>query len=508
MSTNPMPYLQSARPLVPIVLLGFLFFHASDAAAAYPGKPYSATPAAIPGTVQAENFDTGGQNVAYYSPENTNLYGQYRPNAGVSLEVSTDSGGGFDVAATRSYEWINYTVNIASGGTYTISTRVASKGQGGTFHYKVDFVDATAEQTVPDTGGWQNWTTLATGIVLTAGTHVLQLHMDLVSSTTQNIGNFNWISVTAQTTSGSSSAAARQKVLSYLDGISGNHTLVGVEDKDAGNPTSDSDQVASIAGRKPSFWGGDFGFGSYAVGNRQTLINEAQTQWKAGAVVALMYHACAPTGNEYCTWDDIGGATPVHLTSAQWVQLTTPGTSLYNAWIGRLDTLAGYFQQLKNADVAVLFRPLHEMNQCVFWWACQAGPNGSARLYQITHDYLTNTKGLDNIIWVWNVQDFTTLTADIPKYDPGSAYYDIAALDIYNTGYTTNNYNAMIGVAGSKLIAVAECQFMPTSSLLSAQNRWAYVMLWPDFIADNTGNLPVLYGASNVITLDRMPGWN
>jgi len=306
---------------------------------------------------------------------------------------------------------------------------------------------------------------------------------------------------------GTPTSVKKQQLLNYLNGISGNHTLVGIENKDAGKPTSDTDRITAITGRVSSFWGNDFGFGSYAVNNRSTMIAEAKRQYNKGAVVSLMYHACAPTRDEYCSWDDVGGSHPDKLTDAQFTQLTTPGTSLYNAWTSRLDTLAGYLQDLKNSGVVVLFRPLHEMNQCVFWWSCHKGANGSAKLYQITHDYLANTKGLDNIVWVWNVQDFSNLSTEVDAYNPGSAYFDIASLDVYNTGYTQNNYNTMLRVSGGKPIAIAECQFMPTASLLASQNKWIYAMLWPDFIGENQSSIASLYGASNVLTLDEMPGW-
>ena len=302
--------------------------------------------------------------------------------------------------------------------------------------------------------------------------------------------------------------APQQIVLRFLYSISSHTTIMGMHNKDAGNPTDATDQVTAIAGRQPALWGGDFGFGDYTLANRQNMINEAVAQFNAGAVVALIYHACAPTGDESCTWDDIGGANPVHLTDDQWNQLITPGTDLYNNWISRLDTLSVYFQQLKDAGVAVLFRPFHEMNQCVFWWACRPGPKGSLRLYQITHDYLAIKKRMGNIIWVWNLQDFTTLSSDVNSYFPGNRYFDIAALDVYNTGYTQHNYDTMVGIAHGKPIAVAECQFLPSPSLLAQQNKWTYVMLWPDFIWENTSILPVLYNAPNALTLDQMPGWS
>src|SRR5262249_53218834 len=154
------------------------------------------TPWPVPGIVQAENFNTGGEGVGYYTDNNTNLGGQYRTSEGVSIEGTSDVGGGYDLGWITGDEWLNYTVQVAVSGTYTAQFRVANNGQGGTFHLNVDGADATAELTVPNTGGWQNWTTLSTNITLTAGQHVLQLHMDSVGSA-GTVGNFNWFSINA-----------------------------------------------------------------------------------------------------------------------------------------------------------------------------------------------------------------------------------------------------------------------------------------------------------------------
>ena len=308
----------------------------------------------------------------------------------------------------------------------------------------------------------------------------------------------------------SSTAAKRQRMLDFLRDISGQQTLVGVENKNTGSPTSDTNRINAITGKVGSFWGADFGFAG-AVGNRGNMVAEAKRQFAKGALVGLMYHACAPTQNEYCTWDDIGDKHPVHFTDDQFKELLTPGTGLNNAWLGRLDTLAGYFQQLKDAGVVVLFRPFHEMNMCKFWWSCHKGAFGSAALYRMTHDYLAKSKALDNIIWVWNVQDIKNplFTTDIDQYNPGSDYFDIASLDIYELGYVTNSYSTMLRVADGKPIAIGENQFATTVDLLRQQPKWVYQMLWPDFIDDqrNRATLPSLYNGPMVLTLEEMPGW-
>jgi len=299
---------------------------------------------------------------------------------------------------------------------------------------------------------------------------------------------------------------AKQRVLAYLASISGKRTVAGQHDKNNATPTDATDQVDAITGKMPALWSGDFLFGG-DVADRPTMIAEAQTQWTAGAIVHLMYHACAPTGDESCSWDDIGGATPASLTDAQWSDLVTDGGTLNAAWLARLDTLSVFFQQLKDAGIAPLFRPQHEMNQGVFWWGGRPGPQGTLRLYQITHDYLVQQKGFDNIIWVWDLQDFSSLATDVTDYDPGDAYYDIAALDVYDGPYDSSKYTTMTGVAGSKLVAIGECSTTPTADELLAQPLWTFFMLWPDFISDDQSALPALYSAPNVVTLDQMPGW-
>ncbi len=300
--------------------------------------------------------------------------------------------------------------------------------------------------------------------------------------------------------------ASKQKVLAYLASISGNKTVAGQHDKNDATPTDATDQVTAITGKAPALWSGDFLFGG-DVADRPTMIAAAQTQWASGAIVHLMYHACAPTGDESCSWDDIGGANPAQLTDAPWRDLVTPGGTLNQAWLARLDTLSVFFQQLMDAGVAPLFRPQHEMNQGVFWWGGRPGPGGTRKLYQITHDYLVQQKGFQNVIWVWDLQDFSTLGADVSDYDPGQAYYDIAALDVYDGPYDSTKYTTMTGAAGNKLLAIGECSTLPTAAELLAQPLWTFFMLWPDFISGNQGALPALYAAPNVVTLDQMPGW-
>jgi beta-glucanase (GH16 family) len=156
------------------------------------GTPFSGSAYAIPGKVETENYNNGGEGAAYHDSDATNNGGQYRPNDGVDIEATTDTGGGYDVGWTAAGEWTKYTVNVASSGSYAFDFRVASAQTGGAFHLEVDNVNVTGSLTVPNTGGWQTWTNVTkTGVSLSAGQHVFKLVTDAAG------GNYNWFNVTS-----------------------------------------------------------------------------------------------------------------------------------------------------------------------------------------------------------------------------------------------------------------------------------------------------------------------
>ena len=154
-------------------------------------RPYGGTPAPIPGTVQAENFDEGQAGLAYYDTTPGNYSGAYR-QTDVDLEATSDGGPGYGLARTRIGEWLQYTVDVATTGTYTLETRVAILGSGARFHIEVDEEDRTGSIAVPDTGGWQAWRTIVIPAVsLTAGQRRIRVVFDTATAG-GGVGNYNW----------------------------------------------------------------------------------------------------------------------------------------------------------------------------------------------------------------------------------------------------------------------------------------------------------------------------
>jgi hypothetical protein len=163
------------------------------ASASIDSTPYSGVAAALPGQVEAEHYDRGGQGVAYHDTTAGNSGGVYRSDH-VDLQTASDTGGGYKIKSAVAGEWLNYSVNVAAAGIYTLSVRVASGGAGGRFHLRADGVDKTGSLTVPDTGGWQSWRTVTASVTLAAGLQVLRLVFE-TNGAAGLTGNFNWIAV-------------------------------------------------------------------------------------------------------------------------------------------------------------------------------------------------------------------------------------------------------------------------------------------------------------------------
>jgi hypothetical protein len=149
--------------------------------AGYAGTPYTGTAIAVPGTFEAENFDRGGNNVAYRDLSAGNSGGQYRTADSVDIIASSDSaGGGYAVNYFQTGEWLAYTINVAADGDYEIAIRAANKNSTGAgFHAEIDGVDVTGKVAVGSTGAWTSFQWFGkSGVPLKAGTHVLKIVND------------------------------------------------------------------------------------------------------------------------------------------------------------------------------------------------------------------------------------------------------------------------------------------------------------------------------------------
>src|SRR5438445_484971 len=166
--------------------------------------PYPGTPIAVPGRFEAENFDLGGEGVAYHDKTPGNQGGSYRLTEDVDIVVSSDAlGGGYVVNNFETGEWLAYTINVAASAQYNIEIRASSEFANSAFHVEIDGQDVTGPIIVPNTGGWSAFQWVGKqGVPIAAGKHVLKIFAD------QQYFNLNSIRVTAAQAPGTTATLA------------------------------------------------------------------------------------------------------------------------------------------------------------------------------------------------------------------------------------------------------------------------------------------------------------
>ena len=189
----------------------------------YRGKAWNNTPQQIPGKIQCEFYDVGGEGIAYHdadsvnngsgklNPANGTFLNEFRMNEGV--DISYTKSGGIDdnkynfteplmgqlyVGWTVPGEWINYTVQVNESGKYDVTLMHTANGKG-TISLSVDGKDVSGQIIVPsthqdqDTVAWRQWhhwncaSNLAE-VELQKGIHILTLH--IVANGNMN---FDWM---------------------------------------------------------------------------------------------------------------------------------------------------------------------------------------------------------------------------------------------------------------------------------------------------------------------------
>jgi len=271
-------------------------------------------------------------------------------------------------------------------------------------------------------------------------------------------------------------------LLAFLQGISGRHTLTGQHNYPNALDASNR-EAAGFYGKAPAVFGQDFGFAAPgdidAVAARPRNMAEVTRRYRAGAVIALCWHEVRPTDDEPVTFDD---SIQAKLTDRQWEDLLTPGTVLHARWCAQVDVIAAFLKQLRDARVPVLWRPCHEMNGDWFWWGGRPGPRGSAALYRQLFDRLVRHHGINNLVWVWNVDRPTSAGRRFQDYFPGADAFDVASLDAYDSDFRQSYYEELLRLAAGKPVALAEVGPPPTLEVLERQPRWAWWMTWAEMV--------------------------
>jgi|GEM_PF-236949 len=149
------------------------FLIGSVAANDYTGTPYpDGIPHAIPGTIEAEDFDNGGEGVAYHDELGRQNGSQvYRET---DVDIQSHGSGRYNIGHTAGGEWTKYTINAAQAGSYKVEVYCVSGSNSGRFHLEIDDVPVCRVVSTPN-GDWNDFSkaTLIENVQITEGTHIL-----------------------------------------------------------------------------------------------------------------------------------------------------------------------------------------------------------------------------------------------------------------------------------------------------------------------------------------------
>jgi hypothetical protein len=149
-------------------------------------RPYRRIPQPIPGKIEAEHFDYGGQFVAYidkdkksWSDTKENNITIFRPLEHVDFTETKYGNSGYAITKTEQGEWIEYSVFVKTSGKFSAQARIASINDNGKFHIEFDGEKVTNTVSVPKTGGEHEWRVITfSNIQLKSGHHVMRIYIE------------------------------------------------------------------------------------------------------------------------------------------------------------------------------------------------------------------------------------------------------------------------------------------------------------------------------------------
>jgi hypothetical protein len=126
-----------------------------------------------PGTIQAEDFDLGGPQVAYRTGDTINSLGYYRLEEGVEIDSIGDSS--YAVLITQPGEWMEYTFSVDSASIYEIVLDASTGEDGKTVQARFNGAIYTASLPVPKGSVKTDFHPLRDTVFLEAGVQVVRL---------------------------------------------------------------------------------------------------------------------------------------------------------------------------------------------------------------------------------------------------------------------------------------------------------------------------------------------
>ena len=258
-------------------------------------------------------------------------------------------------------------------------------------------------------------------------------------------------------------SAAARRLLADLAANYGKKTYSGQQE------TRDFAFISATSGRTPAILSGDLidytpsrlEHGSRPGDYSERLIAKA----REGHILSLCWHWNAPSGlpntpAQPWWFGFYTRATTFDLAAA----LADPAGADHALLLRDIDAIAVQLAKFQEADVPLLWRPLHESEGGWFWWGAR-GPGPFKQLWRILFDRLTSHHRLHHLVWV--------LTSEDPAWYPGDDVVDIVGVDAYPPDQSdplVSHWEALRArFDGKKMIALSEFGGVPDIERMQAR---------------------------------------
>ena len=209
--------MKNSQPLLKFCLMAILAVN--FACTSYQGKPWEDKSQEIPGKVQCELYDTGGEGISYHdtdsvnngsgrlNPANGDFFNEFRMQEGVDISYTKTNGTDDNpyndimpemnqlyVGWTVPGEWIKYTVQVREAGTYSIGLMYTANGDGEIEIVNADSISSGMMKVISthkdaDTVAWRQWHHWNKSDL---GTIVLKKGKQILTLKTISNGNMNY----------------------------------------------------------------------------------------------------------------------------------------------------------------------------------------------------------------------------------------------------------------------------------------------------------------------------
>ena len=311
-----------------------------------------------------------------------------------------------------------------------------------------------------------------------------------------------------------------RRLMAFLKDSYGEKTISG-QQCDGGLNGSEFKVIKNATGKTPALVGldlMDYTPVRQKLGARGNSVEKAIEFSKAGGIVEMCWHWSAP--EQYIKEGNDKEGHPMWWGSFYTANVTMNFDDVmngkdpegYEQLMADIDAVAEQLKILRDADVPVLFRPLHEGSGGWFWWG-----SGSAESYKklwvTMYEKLTDEHGLNNLIWVYNGQ--------AKDWYPGDGYVDIIGEDIYPGKQVTAPQSSKFLEAAdytddTKIVTLSEngCLFDPDEAF-DKKTLWSWFCVWGGEFVRKGSKLSEeystaemwdkVYNSEYVLTLDEIP---